>query len=173
MRVPVGVTESPSRVGTKPLLIKLSRKSSGVPFEGGNFCDKYFDLMLSGQNPLLRAWWTFQSPWTKLNIMSESYGGHGGPALLVNPLSLERLFVSSTKTECNKIIRSLCGFAAKWTPGLLPQLDAISQDLQNRGFEIQTGRLCLGCEDIRRLPDSARDETLYLSTGQHNKVLNI
>lgn len=138
------------------------------PSRGGNFCDKYFDLMLSGHKPHLRAWWTFQSPCVNLNIMSESYGGHGGPTLLVNPLSLGRLFVSSTKKDCNKIIRSLCVFAAKWTPDLLPQLDAISQDLQDRGFEIQTGRLCLGCEDIRRLPDAARDETLYLS-GQGSK----
>lgn len=55
---------------------------------------------------------------------------------MANPHSLGRLFVSSTKEECNKIIRSLWGFAANWTPDLLPQLDAISQDLQNGGFEI-------------------------------------
>jgi len=66
----------------------------------------------------------------------------------------------------NKIIRSICWFAERPSDSQVPdQLNAIQAQLVERGYEIQTKRVCFKQVRLNALPQWDRDYGLFLSLG--------
>ena len=67
--------------------------------------------------------------------------------------------------NANKIIRSLCYFTQNPGQDTLQRLEHLSRKLQDKGFEIQTQRICTKNLSIRELDEIFNDDSLYLSVG--------
>jgi hypothetical protein len=65
----------------------------------------------------------------------------------------------------NKIIRSLCWFSEAPDSLVLEELDDLSAELVEKGFEVQTRRVCFKEADIKALSSWGVDEPLYVSVG--------
>jgi len=65
----------------------------------------------------------------------------------------------------NKIVRSVCYFTDNPSEGVAIKLADIAKTLEDRGYLIQTKRICSSLKDIDELSDKIGDKADYLSVG--------
>ena len=69
----------------------------------------------------------------------------------------------------DKTVRTICFFSRRPGPTVVEEIERLSLMMENRGFDIQTKRICAGGMSVAEIDAAFPDETLYLSVGTLNR----
>ena len=67
--------------------------------------------------------------------------------------------------ETNKIIRSICYFSKSPESGIMAKLNELEKKLIDKGFLVQTKRICSGEKSFESMYSKLNDDNTYLSIG--------